>query len=182
MVGNDIGKGEMFGVKSEETPLKERGHSSYMETEPSIFARIESGEIPAAMVDQGKRWFALLDIQPRLIGHTLVVPRKQVQHLRELEADDLAALMKGVVRVQKLLASHFGSEDFNVMVNDGVAAGQEVPHVHIHVIPRLMGDAGGQMNGMFPSSPLPGEVDPDFDALNELALELRRGRRSDVED
>ena len=72
------------------------------------------------------------------------------------------------------LGAVFGTTDFTVVVHDGPMAGQEVPHVHIHVMPRTDGD-GGKCAGMaaFPNAPPIGSVEPDFAALGELAKKLQ---------
>ena len=142
---------------------------------PTLFTRIIEGDVPASFVGKGDDWVAFLDINPRREGHTLVVPHTPAQHLSELSADAHASLWEGVRRVQSVLGAHFDTKDFTVVVHDGVAAGQEVPHVHVHVVPRLPGDGGQTLLAMFPIAPLPGEVDPDFEALAALAHELRRG-------
>jgi len=80
--------------------------------------------------------------------------------------------MEGVAIVSEKLCNHFGTSDCTIVVHDGPAAGQEIPHVHIHVIPRSKGDGGKSALAMFPNTPLPGSVEPDFSALAKLADEL----------
>jgi len=140
--------------------------------ESSIFSKIIDEEIPASFVAKGEGWVAFLDINPRAEGHTLVVPVGQAQHLRNLSSQSRAALVEGVAEVTERLCSHFGVEDCTVVVHDGPAAGQEIPHVHIHIIPRKEGDGGNSILAMFPKTPPPGTVEPDFSALAALAAEL----------
>ena len=78
----------------------------------------------------------------------------------------------GVAIVSEKLCNHFGTQDCTIVVHDGPAAGQEIPHVHVHVIPRSEGDGGKSALAMFPNTPPPGTVDPDFSALTNLADEL----------
>ena len=138
----------------------------------SLFTRIIKGEIPASFVAKGSDWVAFLDINPRREGHTLVVPHKQVMRLSSLSSEELASLMSGVLEVQNRLSNLFSTEDFSVVVHDGPLAGQEIPHVHIHVIPRTPSDGGRSLMSMWPQAPPIGSQEPDFTALSELAKKL----------
>jgi diadenosine tetraphosphate (Ap4A) HIT family hydrolase len=91
---------------------------------------------------------ALLDAYPVTEGHALVVPRRHVASIFELPPDELAALWTQVANVRKLLAKKYNPDAFNIGVNDGPAAGQTVPHAHIHVIPRRTGDAADPRGGI----------------------------------
>ena len=102
----------------------------------------------------GDNWYAFLDIYPRREGHTLVIPHKQVVNLQELSSVEVADLFNGVKMVQKKLSEVFQTTDFTICIHDGPLAGQEVPHVHVHVIPRTAGDGGGTLMAMWPSTQL----------------------------
>jgi histidine triad (HIT) family protein len=106
----------------------------------SLFTRILAGEIPAQFVFKDAKWFCLLDIKPTNPGHVLLVPRAEGQHLADLPADTLAELGSYLARLSRAVKTGTGSDAVNVVVNDGPAAGQEVPHAHLHVIPRKTGD------------------------------------------
>ena len=140
--------------------------------EPTLFTKIIRGEIPSSKVAEGDLWYAFLDIYPRRAGHTLVVPKEQAQHISDLSPESRQALMDGVVEVQRRLTAEFGTRDFSVGIHDGPTAGQEVPHVHIHVCPRTFGDGGLTLLACWPDSPAPGG-DPDFVALAELSERLQ---------
>ena len=107
---------------------------------------------------------------PRRAGHTLVVPRRGVQRLSELDAGERASLMAGVAEVQERLGKHFSTKDFTVCIHDGPLAGQEVPHVHVHVLPRTTGDGGGTLMSMWPGV---SAGEPDHAALGALRRSLR---------
>ena len=141
--------------------------------EPSLFTKIINGEIPASFVAKGDTWVAFLDIFPRRPGHTLVIPVEQKQYISELSTESRTGLMEGVVEVQRRLGAHFATTDFGIGVHDGPLAGQEVPHVHVHVVPRTEGDGGLTLLACWPDSPPPGSADPDFAALTELAEQLQ---------
>ena len=139
---------------------------------PSLFSRIIEGEIPASFVAKGEDWVAFLDINPRREGHTLVVPHQQEQRLVDLTPSQLSSLMSGVIEVQNRLGRHFETTDFSIVIHDGPTAGQEIPHVHIHVIPRTPQDGGKSLLSMWPNAPSIGSTEPDFAALSKLAAEL----------
>jgi histidine triad (HIT) family protein len=140
--------------------------------EPTLFSKIIAGEIPASFVAKGEGWVAFLDINPRAEGHTLVVPVEEAQHLQNLSSQSRAAVGEGVAEVTRRLCAHFGVEDCTIVTHDGPAAGQEIPHVHVHVIPRSEADGGHSILAMFPDTPSPGSIEPDFAALAALAAEL----------
>ena len=140
--------------------------------ELSLFSKIIKGEIPASFTAKQESWVAFLDINPRAEGHTLVVPVEQKQRLRDLSKDSQHSLMEGVAMVSEKLCNHFGTLDCTIVVHDGPAAGQEIPHVHVHVIPRSKEDGGKSLLAMFPDAPHPGKLDPDFSALATLAEQL----------
>ena len=136
----------------------------------TLFEGILSGEIPSHEVAKGDGWYAFLDIFPRREGHTLVIPTRPVQRLAALTREERANLMDGVAEVQQRLGSLFSTADFTVCVHDGPLAGQEVPHVHVHVLPRTSGDGGGTLMSMWPAT-TPSE--PDHAVLGSLAAALR---------
>ena len=136
----------------------------------TLFERILQGEIPSHRVAEGEEWYAFLDIFPRRAGHTLVIPRRGVQRLSELNPQEHVALMEGVLEVQRILSQHFSTTDFTVCIHDGPLAGQEVPHVHIHVLPRNENDGGGTLMAMWPSLP---QGEPNHSELAELSAALQ---------
>ena len=137
-------------------------------TEPTLFTKIIQGEIPSSMVAQGDTWYAFLDINPQRPGHTLVVPREQAQRIAELSFESRRDLMDGVVEVQRRLSMEFETSDFSININDGPLAGQEVPHVHFHVIPRTKPNASRPLWNMSKN-----QTDPDFEALAILSKKLQ---------
>ena len=87
--------------------------------------------------------FAVVNIKPLLPGHVLVCPLRVLPRLADLSRDEVSDLFNTVTRVQRTLSRVYKADAFNVAVQDGEAAGQSVPHVHCHVIPRTIGDPGG---------------------------------------
>lgn len=87
-----------------------------------------------------ERFLAFYNIAPVLPGHSLVLPRAHVESVLSLDDADLAALVVFARRVTRLLARAFAADGFDWTIQDGRSAGQSVPHLHLHIIPRHMGD------------------------------------------
>lgn len=96
----------------------------------TIFSKIISGELPAHTVYEDERTYAFLDINPRQEGHTLVVPRREVDYLFDLPEEDYEALWAAVERVATALKAVTHCARVVVLV-----VGYEVPHAHVHLIP-----------------------------------------------
>lgn len=106
-----------------------------------VFCLIERGDAPASIVYEDELVLAFLDIRPVNDGHTLVIPRRHDVTLADLEEDTAARMFSVARRVAAALrASPLRCEGVNLAVADGEAAGQEVFHSHLHVIPRWSGD------------------------------------------
>ncbi len=121
-----------------------------------IFCRIVAGEIPASFVHRGATATAFLDIAPLTPGHLLVIPNDHYRSLAETRVETWAHVMRIARRIAVALrASAFAADGVNLFLADGEIAGQEVPHVHVHVIPRTTGDgfriATGPIGGPAPA-------------------------------
>ena len=103
----------------------------------SIFSKIIEGSIPSVRIDETENEIAFLDIMPCAEGHTLIVPKKEVERFEDMAPEDSTSLMMFLQRVSRAVSSAFEGVDYNVILNNGVQAGQEVMHVHFHIIPRL---------------------------------------------
>lgn len=97
---------------------------------PTLFTRIINGELPGRFVWRDAHSVAFLSIHPLRPGHTLVVPRLEVDHWLDLEPDIVAHLMKVAQAVGMALQHEFKPTRVGLMI-----AGLEVPHVHLHVVP-----------------------------------------------
>jgi histidine triad (HIT) family protein len=107
---------------------------------PSLFTKIIAGEIPAQFVFKDETFVCFLDISPANPGHVLLVPRHESQYLSSLPSDTLARLGPTLARLITTVKKTTGCAAVNVLVNDGPEANQGVPHCHVHVIPRYLGD------------------------------------------
>lgn len=105
-----------------------------------IFDKIISKEIPASIVYEDEDVIAFLDISPTTKGHTLVVPKAHVRTIFDIDAQLLAATMLAVQSVASAVKRATGADGINIIMNNEPAAGQEVFHAHIHVIPRFEND------------------------------------------
>jgi histidine triad (HIT) family protein len=114
-----------------------------------IFCRIAAGEIPSEKVVENERAYAFLDINPLVRGHVLVVPKRHAERVADLLPEDAAALLQLAQHVVRRQEKALGMQGATLAVNDGRAAGQEVPHVHLHVVPRTEGDGHGPIHRLF---------------------------------
>lgn len=96
----------------------------------SIFSKIIRGEIPSYKIAEDESFYAFLDINPLAEGHTLVVPKREVDYLFDLEDDELAAMMVFAKKVAAHIRAAVPCERIGVAV-----IGLDVPHAHIHLVP-----------------------------------------------
>ncbi len=109
-----------------------------------LFCRLVAGDEEVSVVHEAERTVVFMDIQPVVRGHMLVVPRVHAAYLADLDPDDGAAVFRsGQLAAAALRASSLRCEGVNLFLADGAAAGQDVFHVHLHVIPRYEGDGFG---------------------------------------
>jgi histidine triad (HIT) family protein len=110
---------------------------------PCVFCRIIRGDAPALRVYEDDRVLAFLDINPCSPGHTLIIPKAHVGRLENLSEEDASALFKALHKLTGKIQEAVGAPATTIGINNGPESGQEVPHLHIHVIPRFRGDRGG---------------------------------------
>ena len=112
-----------------------------------IFCKIISGQIPSKIIQETTYSVAFLDAFPLAKGHTLVIPKNhhvKIQDMSDEENSDLFSLVHKVLsKVDKLTGATL------VAIHNGKDAGQEVPHVHVHLVPRYAGDSAGPIHSMF---------------------------------
>ena len=128
-----------------------------------IFCASAEGEIPSFKVYEDELVLAYLDINPFSKGHTLVIPKKHSAGLLDTDDETLAVIIARVKKVAAHLKEKLGCDGFNIVQNNGEAAGQTVRHVHFHIVPRWNGDdASSFVNRK-----------GDMEALKALAEEVR---------
>jgi histidine triad (HIT) family protein len=131
-----------------------------------LFCKIIEGNIPALKIYETSHCLAFLDINPRTMGHTLVIPKKHYQNLMEMPDDQLAGLFSTAKQVASRITTKLGATGFNIFLNNGHSAGQVVQHVHVHIMPRY-GEEGVSIEAPFPVQ----------DALRKTLEELARNLR-----
>lgn len=105
-----------------------------------IFCAIAAGEIPSFKVYEDDLVLAYLDINPFSKGHTLVIPKEHSTGLLDTSDETLAAIIARVKKVAAHLKTALPCDGFNILQNNGEAAGQTVMHLHFHIIPRYAGE------------------------------------------
>ena len=108
--------------------------------ENCIFCKIVKGEIPAAKVYESSKFIAFLDISPANKWHTLIIPKKHYERLEDMPDSDGKEFGELQVKIAKAVMKATDAEGFNLLLNNGKAAGQEVMHAHMHIQPRFSGD------------------------------------------
>ncbi|RVU25679.1 HIT family protein [Sandaracinomonas limnophila] len=127
----------------------------------SIFTKIVNGEIPCHKIAEDDRFLAFLDVMPLVEGHTLVIPKQEVDYIFDLEPDVLADLMKFAQSVAPAIKKAIPCKRLGVTV-----IGLEVPHAHIHLVPmNVMSDMNFSNPKLRPSQ-------------EELAITAEKIRRS----
>lgn len=105
-----------------------------------IFCKIVAGEIPSARVCDDADHLGFMDINPVRPGHVLLVPKKHYERLTDMPGDAAAKMARLLPRLAGAVVMAAGADGFNLFLADGTCAGQEVPHVHLHIIPRREND------------------------------------------
>ena len=108
-----------------------------------VFCKIIAGDIPCHRVFENDHLLAFLDIAPLARGHTVVIPKAHAERLDEMDPEVVAEIGRRLGRIGRRVVSATAAEGYNVLQNNGSVAGQVVPHVHFHIIPRRSGDGLG---------------------------------------
>ena len=106
----------------------------------TVFQKIINNELPAEKVYETDTTLSFLSIDPINKGHALVIPKTPVKDIFELSDTDAPELMKAIVTVAKAVKQATGAPGVNVIANNGAEAGQEVFHLHFHIVPRFAKD------------------------------------------
>ncbi len=132
-----------------------------------IFCRIVAGAAPASIVYDDAVTLAFMDLRQISRGHVLVVPKRHVRDILELDDATGAAVMSTVALVARAVQAAFAPDGMNVIQSNGEAAGQEVFHLHMHVLPRHTGDGLLRVYGAHPSLTPRSELDAQAAALRD---------------
>ena len=113
------------------------------ESTPCIFCKIVRGEIPAVKVHEDERTLTFMDIQPASPGHTLVISKAHAPNLLEIAEPDLLAVAVIVQRMARAVQKALAPDGLRIGQFNGAAAGQTVPHYHVHIVPMREGQRTG---------------------------------------
>ena len=105
-----------------------------------LFCKIIAKQIPSTPVYEDDAIFAFLDIKPVNPGHVLVVPKKHSSGFHDADSETLHRLIDATQRIAKAVMTGIGTDGFNLEENNGAIAGQVIPHLHFHIIPRRADD------------------------------------------
>lgn len=133
-----------------------------------LFCAIAAGDIPSANLYEDGRVAAFLDIKPLAEGHALVVPKRHAAKLEDASPEDRNAMMAAVAFLTPILCRETGSKDATIAINNGPEAGQEVQHVHVHIVPRRKTDGAGPIHALFDVRPNVSSED-----LHDLAVRVQ---------
>ena len=122
----------------------QRMKSNYMNNKICAFCHLP----PSRIIDSNQTGMVLRDGFPISPGHTLISPKRHIGSFFETTPDERNELLSLLDRAQKNLQTEFNPDAFNIGINDGAAAGQTIPHLHIHLIPRYQGDLPDPRGGV----------------------------------
>ena len=107
-----------------------------MKKDDCIFCRIANGEIPSDTVYEDDKFRAILDLSPAVRGHTLILPKDHFDNLPDADEETAGEIFRIARRIGCGVTKALKCDGFNVLQNNGEAAGQTVHHLHVHIIPR----------------------------------------------
>src|SRR5438552_14470749 len=97
---------------------------------------------------ESKYFFVIYDDFPLRQGHILIIPLRNIQHLTLLTRTEFNDLYNVIQEMVEQIKENYGADEYNLGINDGEAAGQTIPHLHIHIIPRHTGDVANPRGGI----------------------------------
>jgi histidine triad (HIT) family protein len=129
-----------------------------------IFCKIIAGKISARVIIQNEKAMALLDAFPLAAGHTLVIPKSHYAKVQQMSDQDAVAVFDMVWKLAGAVETASQVNASMIAIHNGSDAGQEVQHVHVHIVPRKTGDGAGAIHSMFKIKP---KLSPqDIDSLS----------------
>jgi histidine triad (HIT) family protein len=118
-----------------------------------IFCKIIAGKIPARVIMQNEKATALLDAFPLSVGHSLVIPKSHYAKVQQMGKQDAMAVFEIVWKLVGAVETGSEVNASTIAIHNGSEAGQEVPHVHVHIVPRKRGDGASAIHSMFKVKP-----------------------------
>ena len=118
-----------------------------------VFCKIIAGDISAKVIMQNEKAMALLDAFPLAPGHTLVIPKSHYAKVQQMNEQDAMAVFDIVWKLAGAVETGSQVNASTIAIHNGSEAGQEVPHVHAHIVPRKRDDGAGAIHSMFKVKP-----------------------------
>lgn len=112
-----------------------------MKKSDCIFCKIIAGEIPSSTIYEDEEFKVILDRFPSSIGHVLIITKDHIENIFELSPQKGAKMFELAVKIAPIVKKQLNCGGINILQNNGVCAGQSVPHFHIHIIPRYDNDS-----------------------------------------
>jgi histidine triad (HIT) family protein len=106
-----------------------------------LFCKIAKKEVPSIFIKETNNFFAILDVHPKAPGHTLIIPKKHFTTFLDLPSTLSQEMHKLIQEVASKLLDEKQGDGFNILINNLPPAGQVIPHLHIHIIPRRESDS-----------------------------------------
>ena len=136
-------------------------------SEKTLFTQIVDGEIPSYTVYEDETTYAFLDANPLAPGHTLVIPKHPYKRLNDMPREEAAEVFGVLGEIADAVETAVGAHATTIAINNGEAAGQEVPHVHWHIIPQFAGDTPKPIHTLFNG------VNLSEEKMEEIAARIR---------
>ena len=141
-----------------------------MSDDQTLFEQIVAGEIPSHTVYEDETTYAFLDVNPLAPGHTLVIPKEPYERLDDVPPPVAGDLFAVIAELVPAIEAAVDAPASLVAAHNGAAAGQEVPHLHWHIVPRFDDDGAGAIHALFDG------VEMDDDELAATAAAIREQR------
>jgi histidine triad (HIT) family protein len=135
-----------------------------------IFCKIVNEGTSARIIDQNDRAIAFLDAFPLSVGHTLIVPKLHYSKVQDMDKEYSSDVFNLLWKVSGAVEKVAGVNASTIAIHNGREAGQEVPHVHVHIIPRSLRDGAGPVHSMFKERPKlsPKELDLMLQSIKRI--------------
>ncbi len=130
-----------------------------------LFCKIANKEIEAEIILETDSAVVILDIHPVSKGHSMVIPKFHAENILEAEDEDIKEVFLAVKKTVALLKKTLDPDGFTIGVNHGKVSGQEIDHLHIHVVPRWRSDGGKSLHSVVHNPPL--------ESVEEIAKTIR---------
>jgi histidine triad (HIT) family protein len=133
-----------------------------------IFCGIILGKRPSNIIIEDTKAIAFLDAFPLAVGHTLIIPKKHFSKIQDMSVDYESAVFHLVYRLVGPIEKAARVDSSTIAIHNGKEAGQEIDHVHVHIVPRTIHDGAGPIHSMFMKRPVISSAD-----LNQMANAIR---------